>query len=475
MARTPNDHGFTALRIEGGILPPEFLQTIATLEAPHQTGVDYGLSKSLNLREEIARYWRIASDLYGCYAERRVRTDLNPRWVGVDEWLKPLLHGVLGYDDLIPTRSAIHGDRVFTLTHRACSESVPLLLTTRNFSLDKGNPRFGQNGRRQAPYGLMQEYLNAEDASLWGMVSNGSSLRVLRDNPSLTRPAHIEADLDLIFSDELYSDFAAFWLALHASRFRPVEDKPSGCIIETWCAKARETGVRVLANLRDGVTEALRQIGNGFLEHRANGNLRLRIRNGTLTPEDYFQQLLRLVYRLLFLFAVEERDLLHAPEATDDQRAVYREGYSLSRLRERALRRRHYDHHPDLWVGLQITFRALARGEPMLGLPALGGLFRAAQCPDLDRATIANEHLLEAIQGLAFFRSRTGPRPRQLPRHGHGRTRLRLRKLAGAASSRKRGRRAVDVHVCRRRKRGESEGLGEEAHRLVLHAPHAGE
>ena len=63
MPRVRKNHGFTAIRIEGGLLPPEFLQNIAALEASRQTGADYGLSRSLALKEELARYWRIAGDL----------------------------------------------------------------------------------------------------------------------------------------------------------------------------------------------------------------------------------------------------------------------------------------------------------------------------------------------------------------------------------------------------------------------------
>ncbi len=85
MARTRKDHGFTALRIEGGILPPEFLQSIAALEAPRQTGTAYSLSKSLVLKEELARYWRIANDLYTSYSESRPRRELSADQVGVGE------------------------------------------------------------------------------------------------------------------------------------------------------------------------------------------------------------------------------------------------------------------------------------------------------------------------------------------------------------------------------------------------------
>ena len=408
MARARNGVGFTALKVEGGILPPEFLTEVAALGAPRQSGADYGLSKSLSIKEEIARYWRIGNDLYGRYAERRPRRDLKASRVAVDDWLVPLLRTLLGYDDLATAGSVELEDRVFRLSHRACGGAVPLLLVTHDFDLDRADPRLGGNGRRLAPHGVMQEYLNAESEALWGMVSNGSKLRILRDNPSLTRPSYIEADLDLVFTEELYPDFAALWLSTHASRFRPTGDKPSSCIIETWRAKAHETGERARENLRDGVTGALRRLGNGFLEHPANNELRKALDGGTLTPEDYFQQLLRLVYRMLFLFTAEERDLLHAPDAAGRERGVYAEGYALSRLRERALRRRHYDRSSDLWQGLQVTFRALARGAPALGLPPLGGLYREDECPHLDKSAIANEDLLEAVRSLAYFPSLSG-------------------------------------------------------------------
>ena len=407
MAFTRKSRGFTALRAAGGILPPEFLGEVAELKAPRQSGADYGLSKSLAIKDEIARYWRIACDLHARYAARRSRLGLGAKQVGVRDWLEPLLRQVFGYADLSAAQSAALDDRVFKLTHRACGGAAPLLLTTRDRSLDEADPHFGSAGRRQTPHGLMQEYLNAEDGCLWGIVSNGAQLRILRDNPSLTRRAAIEADLDLIFSEELYADFAALWLTAHAGRLAaPDGGKPADCILEIWRAEAHKTGERVLENLRRGVAEALRSLGNGFLEHPDNEPLRAALRSGELSPERYFEQLLRLVYRLLFLLAAEDRGLLHAPGAGAAARAVYAQGYSLSRLRGRVLRRRHYDRHADLWQSLRIVFRALeSGGAPALGLPALGGLFRADQCPLLDGAALANTRLLEAVRKLAFFQS----------------------------------------------------------------------
>ena len=409
MTRVRDSHGFTALKVEGGMFPDGYLRTIASLEAPHQQGSDYGLSRSLVVKEELARFWRISNDLYSRYSKQRLRQDLSVKQdrVAVDDWLVPLLSGVFGYNDLTPTSDVELGERVFKLTHRAAGGVVPFLLVSDDFALDKADVRLGHEGRRQAPHMLMQEYLNAEERSLWGFTSNGSKLRLLRDNPSLTRPSYIEIDFELMFEEHLYPDFAALWLATHASRLTPTNGKPSDCIIENWRTQAHETGVRVLESLRVGVTDALQHMGNGFLEHPQNSRLKQDLRSGQLTYDGYFQQLLRLVYRMLFMFTAEERDLLHTRGATAWQREVFAAGYSLSRLRERALRRRYYDRHCDIWYSLQITFRAVNEGTEALGLPALGGLFQNEQCVDLDAAVITNKRLLDAIRSLAFFRSGT--------------------------------------------------------------------
>ena len=60
--RIYSDYGFTAIRVEGGLLPPEYLQTINALNGKKQASTDYGLTKSLNIKDEIGRYWRMASD-----------------------------------------------------------------------------------------------------------------------------------------------------------------------------------------------------------------------------------------------------------------------------------------------------------------------------------------------------------------------------------------------------------------------------
>jgi hypothetical protein len=394
---------FTAIRVEGGLFPAEFLQRVAKPDPAQKLDAGYGVPPGRTLRDEIGRYWTIAEALWREYKRDRDRSDLPAERVAIERWLTRLLRDVLGYTDLTKVPAAQVGERGFPIRHRAHDGAVPLLLTTHAHDLDRSHSMFGDEGRRRAPHAAMQEYLNAEATALWGVVANGNRLRLLRDNPSLTRPAYVEADLERIFEEGLYPDFAALWLIAHGTRVAPGNGGMAGCWLERWRAEGAKTGQRALERLRAGVTTALRELGSGFVEHPQNDALRAALRDGTVTAEILHQQLLRLVYRLLFLFTAEERGLLHAPDATPEARALYAQGYGLARLRDRARRRRYYDGHADLWTGLTVTFRALARGAAPLGVPALGGLFEEDQCATLDTVALPNARLLSAIHALAFF------------------------------------------------------------------------
>jgi hypothetical protein len=401
--RSSTELAFTALTIEGGLLAPDFLNRIAHLEAAAQSEADYDIPRGLKLRDEIGRYWKIAQNLWQDFAARRERSDRDP-WANSRDFLEPFCRQVLGFADLKRVGQVAVGERSFPIGCAAGEGRVPLVFAAHDQPLDKPGSRHGDGTRRRSPFLLAQEYLNASHAVLWAVVSNGLKLRVLRDNASLTRPAYIEADLEAIFAEGLYPDFAALWLLAHATRFGQAGADPADCPLEHWRNTAQEDGIRVRDRLREGVANALRVLGSGFLAHPANGELRRRIESGELSTQIYFEQLLRLVYRLIFLATIEDRELVFAPDAGAEARARYQAGYSLARLRRLAARRRSYDRHADLWQALSITFAGLAGGQPALGLPALGGLFDAAQCPDLDAAQLDNQSLLSALFGLCFFR-----------------------------------------------------------------------
>lgn len=427
---------FDSLRIEGGIFPGEFLNSVRELKLKGQSSTDYNLHRTLKLRDEISRYWRIAKAEWEAFNEARQRQDIDRSVLAVERFLVPLLQQVFGFVDLEASEQPRYlGERLFPLTHQASFAlhqqadigfaltsagtsvhsnqvrriaHVPLVLTGPDFSLDKSHLVFGDEQRRRSPQGLLQEFLNASGDVLWGIASNGLLLRILRDNPSMTRPAFLEVDLVRMFEDDLYSDFVALWLTLHASRFTTQDGKVSQCWLERWREQAVAEGERARSDLRAGVETALRALGTGFVAHPNNHSLRDSLSGDELSPDAFFQQMLRLVYRLLFLLTAEDRNILHSPEANTVDIDLYVRGYSLSLLRDRARKRRFYDENTDLWQALTSTFDALRTGQPLLGLPALGGLFASEQCLTLENACISNKALLAAIRAVTWVQRKTG-------------------------------------------------------------------
>jgi hypothetical protein len=396
---------FTSLEIVGALLTPDIVARVAAFEANDQSEESYEIPAGLKLRDEIARYYRIGEALWSRFeATRRQSVAASERFV------LDLLRQCFGFDSIEARSITRLGEREFPVRHAAQGGRVPIVIapapadSARRSGVDESLPQFGDSSRRRPATLLLQEYLNARDDACWGLVSDGITLRLMRDNVSLTRPAWIEANLSKIFSEGLFPDFSALWMLIHQSRFGNNQVAASDCSLERWRDRGRTEGVAAREKLRLGVEAALCELGQGFIENPKNELLRQALRDGSLTRQSFFEELLRLVYRLIFLFAAEDRNLLHDPDATLEARRVYAEGYSLGRLRERSIRRVAWDRHGDAWEGLKVTSVALSRGEVQLGLPALGGLFARGILANLDGAQIENRRFLAAIWRLAWLR-----------------------------------------------------------------------
>jgi N-6 DNA Methylase len=412
MARRSTDSLiFDTLRLEGGLFVPAVLEKAARGEHTAQKAADYRLPKGLSLVDEQGRAFRIASALQKTFEPTRGRTDVDATRATLG-FVTELLREALGYSDLtLCSKPVTLADRAYPVTALAAGGRVPVIIAPHTLDLDQPDERFavlGSGSRRRSAYQLAQQFLNASHGCTWAILTNGRQLRLVRDADTLTRPAFLEADLDLILRAQRYPDFAAVWRLFHASRAGAPDAAGDTTPWESWKKEGQEQGQRVREGLRTGVTDALLAIGTGFIEHPANEALRSRLQSGDLTVNDYLQQLFRLIYRFLFLFTVEERGLLHvADESPEARRAreAYAQGYAFRRLRDRALRRSGFDRYSDIWTSVRIVFAGLAGGQPRLALPALGGLFATTQCPDLDGAGLDNRVLLTAMRHLRWSAS----------------------------------------------------------------------
>ena len=123
-------------------------------------------------------------------AEKLPESDLGTT-VTRERWLLHLFQE-LGYGRLTFQRAiALDDEKSYPISHSW--EQTPIHLMSFRQGLDERDLTI-----RCSPHSLMQEFLNRSDDHLWGFLSNGLRLRVLRDNASLTRAAYLEFDLELI-------------------------------------------------------------------------------------------------------------------------------------------------------------------------------------------------------------------------------------------------------------------------------------
>lgn len=393
---------FTTIKTEGAILPVDLLQRVAdgdrTLDGLQPD--DYHLDKGEKINEAINRSW---NSLLGAWANFKNAVEKLPDNDPVttptrERWLLPLFRE-LGYGRLLATKAVEIDNKTYSISHSW--HHTPIHLVGCHIDLDKRTAGVA-GAARTSPHSMVQEFLNRSDEHLWGFVSNGYRLRILRDNVSLTRQAYAEFDLKSMMDGEVYSDFSLLWLLCHESRVEA--ERPEECRLEKWSRNAQEQGTRALEQLRTGVEDAITSLGQGFLARPANQLLRQKLKSGELDVQNYYRQLLRLVYRLLFLFVSEDRNLLLDPTADNDAKSRYTNFYSTARLRRLAGRKRG-TRHPDLFYGLKFVMDKLSAdtGCPELGLPALGGfLFSEEAMPDINACEIANHDLLDAVRALAY-------------------------------------------------------------------------
>ncbi len=394
MARKPviDVSAWPSLTLEGNLIAPAMVASIERRQAPEQTEADYRIRRGLTIREEISTSFRVGQSHFDAFAKLQ-----NPSVEATRRFVRGFLAETFGFDDLGPADGAIS----FLAGGR-----VPIVVVPpSDDNLDRRSATLSTN-RAQSPAFALQDYLNDNEQALWGLVTNGALIRLTRHNASLTRPAYVEGDLAQIFANEDAASFAVLWSLIHRTRFGLAGASGPDCALERWREAGSREGEAARDRLAGQVETALKVLGSGFLE--ANTDLATRLGSGEVNLTEWFNELLRLVYRLIFLMVAEDRNLLHPEVTAPGARKLYTEGYSLAALRAQCVRVAAWDKHHDRYEGIKIVFRALAHGQQALGLPALGGLFDAGMLPHLQAARLRNRAFMEAVYRLSWLADKTG-------------------------------------------------------------------
>ena len=403
MSTSVREFPFLAVRAVGDLLPEDMLLRIAQdPRLPGTSPCDYGMVGVSSVSDEAERLW---PHLLAVWRELRRALPreasgepppADPVNTALTGWIGPFLEA-LGFGRLAGLRSSgvtVDDDpeRTLAVSHRYAQALLHIV------PWDQELDRRGRNGG-PSPQSLVQEALNGASAHLWGFVTNGRKLRLLRDSSSLAGSAYVEVDLAAVFDGELFNEFVSVLKIFHASRFEARgEGPPSSCRLEEWREEALRSGVRALDALRDNVERAVTALGTGFLRHPANASLR-----PTADTDRFHTALLRLVFKLIFLMVVEDRDLLHPPDTGNRERRRYTAYFSTARLRNMADRRGSHA-HSDLYEALLLILDALGEEEglPQLGLVGLGGLFSPTEDDaPLKSLRLSNEALLRAVRHLS--------------------------------------------------------------------------
>jgi len=441
----------THITTSGGLISAAFIENVRQ-PGSRQRGVEpesFALPwaepprSAATLEERIATAWELLLERWDA-----IRNDLPALDVSQarSRWLLPLFEAL----DFRPVY--LRGDTIldeagklrFPLSHRGWDgEGTPVLHTVVPSQDLDGRMVAGRGVKVKSPHDILQAFLNTSPADRWAILTNGILLRLLRDYHHTFTKGYVQFDLESVFETRNYGDFRALYRMCHASRFVPPPPLPDGergpggegvMPLEQFYKDSIATGVKVGEDLRGQVRQAIETLGNGFLDGELIRLLAGDVKRESVKREDvkreesitdhvsrftpssllqqYYAEILHVVYRILFLLFAEQRGMLPG------RNSLYATSYSIAALRARAegdLPAE--DDFTDLWEGLKVTFRMVREGVPELGIFGYDGvLFAEDQTPLLDGLpsplpglgegpgvrAIRNSDLLHAIRALTL-------------------------------------------------------------------------
>lgn len=342
------------------------------------------------LDEEMAKVWKELQELWDEVSFSVHKMDITE---ARKKWILPFFR-TLGFTPVYQPQDIITSgdDRLkFHISHRGFPQERDPMIHTVSPS-DDLEVRNASDRNKKSPHDTLQIYLNVEKKAQWGMLTNGIVLRLLRDFYHTSTKGYVEFDLQNIFTDRSFSDFRALYRMLHASRFS--KDKEGIIPLEHFFKESRAAGVKVGEDLQGNVKKAIETLGNGFL----TGDLTQCMISDEKFCKEYYEELLHVIYRILFMLFAEQRGMLPSRDS------LYAEEYSITKLRELSETFKGKDKHADLWYGLKVTFKLLKIGSPKLRVfPYNGSLFDDEHIKILSSHSCTNENLLIALKHLTLI------------------------------------------------------------------------
>ncbi|MBM4433114.1 MAG: hypothetical protein FJ025_03860, partial [Chloroflexi bacterium] len=226
----------------------------------------------------------------------------------------------------------------------------------------------------------------------WGILTNGRLWRLYCAKSHLPLGNYYQVDLVQLL-DAPEEALKYFYLFFRKAALIQVDGK---CFLAQLLEESNQYTVELEADIKERAYEVVELLCRGFAAGFSPDQL------AELNLKAIYDNSLTLLYRLLFVFYAEARDLL---PLTANQ--SYRDKYSLHRLTQEidetlakgyqlsAKSTVYYNRARDL-------FKLINEGDPNLGVPEYnGGLFSPEEHPFLEKNAIADVFLVQAICKLA--------------------------------------------------------------------------
>lgn len=414
---------YTCIHIYGHIISEEIIKAIETEENyAGNTDADFAIPSGMTVRQTIDSEWSMLKMRWlNLFANRNLTND--PYGTKSVRSLMKVFFTEFNYNLEEQRRNVEVDGKGYAITYLSpeCG-NMPIIVVGDVVADSEGIATFDKcsldyrakgSHKVKSPHATMLEYLNVTD-NVYGIVSNGRVLRVIRNSGELVKATYIEFDLQKMVEEDHYNEFVIMFRLLHASRF--IKRGDDSIIFERYFNQSIESGNRIRDGLSRAAQQVMETIGTAAIKH--NEGLCAAIENGELTPQQLHKELIHFIYKLLFLFIVEDRGLLYAQDDDTDNtqiekwQSIYSRYYAVGRLRTLSeypfLKK---DQYYDLWMSLFETFRLFedeAFGAP-LGLKPLGSvLFAKDSLPWLRQCRIDNQSLLTAFGFLDQFQGEQG-------------------------------------------------------------------
>ncbi|MBK8137757.1 MAG: N-6 DNA methylase [Chloroflexi bacterium] len=237
------------------------------------------------------------------------------------------------------------------------------------------------------PSQQIDEYLRYSERP-WGILTDGRYWRLYHRDTS-KHNVFYAVDLDVLLNGDVdrFRYFYAFFC--------------QAAFTSDWLGRvlsgSEDFAQKLTDKLENEVYDALEMIAQGFLNYRRNA-----LAADPATLREIYEQSLVLLYRLLFIFFAESREILPLYENRE-----YTDQASLKAIKTTVAHQ--IDHKVDLspdraetYNRLRELFFAVDQGDPRLGMPAYNGkLFSDADHRFLAEKSVGDAFLVPALDRLA--------------------------------------------------------------------------